>query len=92
MSKFIAVLLSSGLGVGSINIGERQDGKKCHIRLSVACTDEIDEAMKSTIFDFRSSICMADNVYEYEQTGGNYELERPEKKITQKKFFDLDPY
>ena len=57
-------------------------------------SDEIDEALKRVLSnDFRSSICIADKLHEYDQTSAKITeiLEcYPLKKITQKKFFDLD--
>ncbi|MBE58494.1 MAG: UDP-N-acetylglucosamine 2-epimerase (hydrolyzing) [Gammaproteobacteria bacterium] len=90
------IIEASSLGVGSINIGERQDGREMPDSV-ISCapvTDEIDEALKKVLSkDFRSSICIADSMYEGDRTSEEITkvLERfPLKKITQKKFFDLD--
>lgn len=90
------IIEAPSLGVGSINIGERQDGREMSDSV-ISCapvSDEIDDALKRVLSnDFRSSICIADNVHEYDQTSAKITeiLERfPLKKITQKKFFDLD--
>ena len=90
------IIEAPSLGVGSINIGERQDGREMSDSV-ISCgpvSDEIDEALKRVLSnDFRSSICIADNLHEYDQTSAKITeiLERyPLKKITQKKFFDLD--
>ena len=65
------IIEAPSLGVGSINIGERQDGREMSDSV-ISCapvSDEIDEALERVLSnDFRSSICIADNVYEYDQT------------------------
>ena len=65
------IIEAPSLGVGSINIGERQDGREMSDSV-ISCapvSDEIDEALKRVLSnDFRSSICIADNVHEYDQT------------------------
>ena len=90
------IIEAPSLGVGSVNIGERQDGREMSDSV-ISCapvSDEIDEALKKVLSnDFRSSICIADSMYEYDRTSAEITeiLERfPLKKITQKKFFDLD--
>ena len=56
------IIEAPSLGVGSINIGERQDGREMSDSV-ISCapvSDEIDEALKRVLSnDFRSSICIS---------------------------------
>ena len=90
------IIEAPSLGVGSINIGDRQYGREMPDSV-ISCApvaDEIDEALKKVLSkERRSSIGKADSVYKGDQTSEKITkiLERfPLKKLTQKKFFDLD--